>query len=62
MVHYQFQPQNFDLRIADHLSVFKCLIVIERDISADFRARTSGQLVNAGCLYIGMGKGVLCLG
>ena len=51
MFYYHFQPQNSDLCIPDHLSVFKCLIVAGRDINADYRARISEQLVNAGCLY-----------
>ncbi len=51
MLHYIFQAHNSDLHIPDHLSAFKCLIVVERDIPAEFRARVSEQLVRAGCLY-----------
>ena len=51
MFKYLFLPADVPISIPPEMTRFKCLILIEREISGDYRYEVSKALVKAGCLY-----------
>ena len=51
MFEYIFLPTDTPVIIPPEMTQFKCLILIERDVSEDYRHEVSKTLVEASCLY-----------
>lgn len=51
MLRYCFVEPGAELVIPVSMKAFRCLILIERDVSASDRNAISHRLVDAGCLY-----------
>ncbi|EBA16821.1 hypothetical protein RSK20926_03414 [Roseobacter sp. SK209-2-6] len=51
MFKYVHLPADVPISIPTGMTRFKCLILIEREISNDYRNEVSAALVAAGCLY-----------
>lgn len=51
MFKYSFLPADVSISVPREMNKFKCLILIEREIGADYRYEVSKALVKAGCLY-----------
>ena len=51
MFKYLFLPADVPISLPKEMTKFKCLILIERDVSGDYRDEVSKALVEAGCLH-----------
>ena len=51
MFKYVFLPTDVPISVPKEMTKFKCLILIERDVSNDYRNEVSATLVSAGCLF-----------
>ena len=51
MFRYLFVPADSPFLIPKELTKFKCLILIEREVSREFQWEVSKALVKAGCLF-----------
>lgn len=51
MFHYQFVRSNGLFQLPPSFAPYKCVILIERTVSAAFREAVSRKLVETGCLY-----------
>ncbi len=51
MFKYLFLPADIPISVPKEMTSFKCLILIEREVDADYRHEVSGALVKAGCLF-----------
>ena len=50
-MRYQFLEANNGFEVPSGLEAFRCLILIEREVSADDRNTISRALVDGGCLF-----------
>ena len=50
-MQYYFLGSNHGFQVPSGLEAFRCLILIEREISVDDRNTISRELVDRGCLY-----------
>lgn len=51
MFKYLHLPADIPISVPMEMKKFKCLILIEREVSNDYRNEVSEALVAAGCLY-----------
>ena len=51
MLRYLFVPTDTPFLFPKDMSKFKCLILIEREVSREFQWEVSKALVKAGCLF-----------
>ncbi len=59
MLHYQFVPIGATISILPELGQYKCVVLIERPVSDEFRNNVSQLLVESGCRYM-MAWGLDC--
>lgn len=51
MFYYVFLPTDVPFFVPKEMTKFKCLILIEREVGADYRSEVSKALVKTGCLH-----------
>jgi hypothetical protein len=50
-IYFHLQP-DADLPNIGHLAPFRAVVIIEREVSAEWRIEVSNWLVHSGCLYM----------
>lgn len=51
MIAYKLVPSDDPIEFPPEFGTFKCVVLVERPIGADFRDEVSRTLVRKGCLY-----------